>query len=110
LLHLEPSVADMSGVRPSFGLPHALGDSPGEGSSYSAPVRPDGSPSSLRDALADGWRELALYVAAGVAYVAIGVAAVEFLFTWIVAAGYLLVTVVLLPFAVGRIRARRAGG
>ncbi len=60
-------------------------------------VRPDGSPSGLREALAAGWRELALYVGAGLVYVAIGVAFPEFLFSWIVAAGYLLVCVVLLP-------------
>jgi hypothetical protein len=60
-------------------------------------VRPDGSPPSLRDALTAGWRELALYVAAGVVYVAIGVAFPEFLFAWAVAAGYLLACVVLLP-------------
>ena len=70
-------------------------------------MRPDGSPSSLREALASGRRELALYVAAGVVYVAIGVAAVEFLFTWAVAAGYLLATVVLLPYLVRRLRDRR---
>ncbi|HEU0305027.1 MAG TPA: hypothetical protein VFR32_10660 [Gaiellaceae bacterium] len=51
----------------------------------------------LRDALAAGWRELALYLAAGVGYVAIGVAFPEFLFTWIVSTGYLLVCVVALP-------------
>jgi hypothetical protein len=51
----------------------------------------------LRDALAAGWRELALYLAAGVVYVAIGVAVPEFLFSWFVAAGYLLVCVVALP-------------
>ena len=72
-----------------------------------APVRPDGSPSSLREALAVGRRELALYVAAGVVYVAIGLAAPEFLFTWLVAAGYLVLCVVVLPFFVGRVRARR---
>ena len=60
-------------------------------------MRPDGSPSGLREALAAGWRELALYVVAGVAYIAIGVAFPEFLFSWIVAAGYLLACVVLLP-------------
>jgi hypothetical protein len=60
-------------------------------------VRPDGSPSSLRQGLANGWRELALYVAAGVVYVAIGVAFPEFLFSWAVAVGYLLACVVLLP-------------
>ena len=60
-------------------------------------MRPDGSPSGLREALAGGWRELALYVAAGFLYIAIGVAFPEFLFTWVVAAGYLLLCVVLLP-------------
>jgi hypothetical protein len=60
-------------------------------------VRPDGSPSSLRGALALGWQELALYVAAGVVYVAIGVAFPEFLFSWVAAAGYLLGCVVVLP-------------
>ena len=61
----------------------------------------------LRDTLAAGWRELALYLAAGVAYVAIGVAAVEFLFSWFVAAGYLLMCVVALPALVRRVRVRR---
>ena len=65
--------------------------------SYCAPVRADGSPSSLRDALATGWRELALYLATGVVYIAIGVTFPEFLFSWAVAAGYLLACVVLLP-------------
>jgi hypothetical protein len=60
-------------------------------------VRPDGSPFGLREALAGGWRELAWYVAAGVVYVVIGVAFPEFLFTWVVAAGYLLLCLVLLP-------------
>jgi hypothetical protein len=71
-------------------------------------VRPDGSPSSLREALASGRRELALYFSAGALYVAIGVAAVEFLFMWFVAAGYLLATVVLLPYLVRRVRDRRS--
>ena len=60
-------------------------------------VRPDGSPSGLREALARGWRELALYVGAGAVYIGIGVAFPEFLFSWVVAAGYLLICVVLLP-------------
>ena len=60
-------------------------------------MRPDGSPSSLRDALAAGWRELALYLAAGVAYVAIGVAFPEFLFSWVAAAAYMNGCVVVLP-------------
>jgi len=68
-------------------------------------VLPDGSPSRLRDALAAGRRELALYVAAGVVYVAIGVSVVEFLFSWVVAAVYLLLCVVALPAAVRRLRA-----
>ena len=36
--------------------------------------------------------------------VAIGVAAPEFLFTWVVAAGYLLLMVVALPFVIRRLR------
>jgi hypothetical protein len=60
-------------------------------------VRGDGSPPTLRDALTAGWRELVLYVAAGAVYVAIGVTFVEFLFSWVVAAGYLLLCVVVLP-------------
>lgn len=51
----------------------------------------------LRAALAEGRRELALYVVAGVLYVGIGVAFPEFLFSWFVAAGYLLLCVVALP-------------
>jgi hypothetical protein len=58
----------------------------------------------LRDALAAGWREIALYLAAGVVYVAIGVAVPEFLFSWFVAAGYLLVCVVALPALVRVLR------
>lgn len=69
-------------------------------------MRPDGSPSSLRDALALGWRELALYVAAGVVYVAIGVALPEFMFSLPVAIGYLVTCVVLLPALVRFARAR----
>jgi hypothetical protein len=67
-------------------------------------VRPDGAPSKLRDALADGRRELALYLAAGAVYVAVGVAVPELLFSWVVAVGYLLFVVVALPFFVGRLR------
>jgi hypothetical protein len=55
-------------------------------------------------ALARGWRELALYLAAGAVYVAIGVTAVEFLFSWVVAACYLLVCVVLVPSVIRRLR------
>jgi hypothetical protein len=55
--------------------------------------------------LATGWRELALYIATGVVYVAIGVNFPEFLFSWVVAAGYLLLCVVALPAVVRRLRA-----
>jgi len=64
---------------------------------HTRPVRADGSPRSLREALEAGWRELALYLAAGVVYVTIGVAVPEFLFTWVVATSYLLLCVVVLP-------------
>jgi hypothetical protein len=66
-------------------------------------VRREGSPSDLREVLATGRRELALYVAAGVVYVAIGVNFPEFLFSWVVATAYLLVCVVALPVVVRRI-------
>jgi hypothetical protein len=69
-------------------------------------VRRDGSPASLRDALAAGWPELTLYLAAGVVYVAIGLTKVEFLFSWVVAASYLLLCIVILPAAVRRLRRR----
>jgi len=68
-------------------------------------VLPDGSPSRLRDALAAGRPELALYVAAGVVYVGIGVGVPEFLFSWVVAVGYLLLCVVAIPALVRRLRA-----
>ena len=67
-------------------------------------MRRDGSPSTLRGALALGRHELALYLAAGAVYVAIGVAAPEFLFSWVVAAGYLLLVVVAVPFVIRRFR------
>jgi hypothetical protein len=67
-------------------------------------VRADGSPSGLREGLAAGWRECALYVAAAIVYVAIGVAFPEFLFAWVTAAGYLLICVVLLPALVRLLR------
>ena len=67
-------------------------------------MRPDGSPSSLRDALSAGWRELALYLAAGGVYIAIGVTFPEFLFSWAVAAGWLLACIVLLPLLVRFVR------
>ena len=67
-------------------------------------MRRDGSPSSLREALAAGRRELALYVAAGALYVAIGVAVPEFLFSYVVGVGFLLLCVVVLPVLARRLR------
>jgi hypothetical protein len=67
-------------------------------------VREDGSPSGLRAALAAGRRELVLYLAAGAAYVALGVAFPEFLFAWVVSVSFLLVFVVVLPALVRRLR------
>ena len=67
-------------------------------------MREDGSPSGLRVALAAGRRELALYLAAGAAYVALGVAFPELLFAWVVSVGFLLFCVVLLPALVRRLR------
>jgi len=58
----------------------------------------------LRETWDAGRRELALYVIAGAVYVAIGVAFPEFLFSWVVAGGYLLVCVILLPAVVRRLR------
>ena len=67
-------------------------------------MREDGSPFRLREALAAGRRELLLYLAAAVAYIAIGVAFPEFLFAWIIAVGFLLLCVVVLPELVSRLR------
>jgi putative Ca2+/H+ antiporter (TMEM165/GDT1 family) len=49
-------------------------------------------------------RELALYVAAGVAYVALGVAVPEFLFSWVEGAAFLLLAVWVLPALLERLR------
>lgn len=70
----------------------------------------DGSPSGLREALAAGRRELALYLAAGAAYVGIGVALPEFLFAWVVSVAFLLVSVVVVPTVVRRLRHRPERG
>jgi hypothetical protein len=68
-------------------------------------VRRDGSPSTIREALAGGGkRELALYLVAAAIYIAIGVAVPEFLFTWVVAAGFLLLVVAVVPYVVRRLR------
>jgi hypothetical protein len=60
-------------------------------------VRGDGSPSTLGEALEVGRNELALFLAAGAVYVAIGVAFPEFLFSWVVGAAYFVACVVGLP-------------
>ena len=49
-------------------------------------------------------RELALYVAAGVVYVGLGVAFPEVLFSWIEGAAFLLLAVVLVPKLWERVR------
>lgn len=67
-------------------------------------MRPDGSPPGLRKALAAGRGELALYVGAGCVYVAIGIGFPEFLFTWVVAAGFLLLCAVVVPAFARRLR------
>ena len=67
-------------------------------------MRRDGSPSTVREALAGGRRELVLYLVAAAIYIAIGVAVPEFLFTWVVAAGFLLLVVAIVPYVVRRLR------
>jgi hypothetical protein len=49
-------------------------------------------------------RELALYVAAGVAYVALGIAVPELLFSWAEGAAFLLLAVWVLPALLERRR------
>jgi putative Ca2+/H+ antiporter (TMEM165/GDT1 family) len=49
-------------------------------------------------------RELALYLAAGAVYVAVGVAVPELLFSWIEGAAFLLIAVWLLPALLERFR------
>jgi hypothetical protein len=51
-----------------------------------------------------GRGELALYLAAGIVYVAIGVAFPELLFSWAVGAGYLVLCVVVLPVLARAVR------
>ena len=60
-------------------------------------MRGDASEPSLRETFADSKRELAMYLAAGIVYIAIGVTFPEFLFSWVVAAGYLLLCLVVMP-------------
>jgi hypothetical protein len=47
-------------------------------------------------------KTLLIYIAAGVVYISIGVFWVDFMFSVVVAAGYLLVAVWLIPSAIGR--------
>jgi hypothetical protein len=68
------------------------------------PGLPHSRLSGPRETLGAGWSELALYLAAGVVYVAIGVAFPEFLFSWFVGVGYLLLCVVALPALVRLLR------
>ena len=49
-------------------------------------------------------RELAVYLVAGAAYVALGVAVPELLFSWVEGAAFLLIAVWVLPALVGRLR------
>jgi putative Ca2+/H+ antiporter (TMEM165/GDT1 family) len=49
-------------------------------------------------------KELALYIATGVAYVVLGVAFPELLFSWVEGAAFLLLGVWLLPALVARLR------
>ena len=67
-------------------------------------MRRDGSPSTVREALAGGRRELVLYLVAAAVYIAIGVAVPEFLFSWVVAAAFLLLVVAVVPYVVRRLR------
>jgi hypothetical protein len=56
------------------------------------------------DAPGEGWRELALYLAAGAAYITIGVFVTEILRSWIVGFGFLLICVWGLPSLARRLR------
>ena len=49
-------------------------------------------------------RELALYLAAGAVYVALGVAVPELLFSWVEGAAFLLIAVWVLPALLERFR------
>ena len=51
-----------------------------------------------------GRGELALYAAAGVAYIALGVAVPELLLSWFEGAAFLLLAVVVVPALVRRLR------
>ena len=55
-------------------------------------------------------RELGGYVLAGVVYVALGLAFPSFLFSWIVAAAYLLVAMWIVPAGVRRLLRKMCAG
>jgi hypothetical protein len=63
----------------------------------------EGSVRTLRETLAVGRGELAAYVLAGVVYVAIGVILPDFLFSWFVAAGYLVLCLLTVPALLRRL-------
>jgi hypothetical protein len=63
----------------------------------------EGSVRTLRETLAVGQGELAAYVLAGVVYVAIGVILPDFLFSWFVAAGYLVLCLLTVPALLRRL-------
>jgi hypothetical protein len=52
----------------------------------------------------EGRRELALYLAAGMVYTALGVAFPELLFSWVEGAAFLLLAVVVIPAVWERLR------
>jgi hypothetical protein len=68
-------------------------------------MREDDTERTLREAVVAGRRELGLFVAAFVAFVAIGAAVPEFMFSWVVGAGFLVLFVVGLPALARRLRA-----
>jgi len=53
--------------------------------------------------MAEGRRELLLYLVAGAVYVAIGFVEPAFLFSWVVAAAYLVLWVCTIPWLVRRL-------
>lgn len=52
----------------------------------------------------NGWLTLALYVAAGAAYITISVFFPRAILSWVEGAGFLLLAVVVLPLLVARLR------
>ena len=56
--------------------------------------------------MSPGLRTLALYVVAGAAYISIAVFVPETILSWVEGAGFLLLAVVFVPMAIGRLRRR----